>query len=88
MICAQCGTEIAERALICFRCGEATVQASRQPPAPRRRRWGLVMAGAAALAAAGASLGGVVDSVPLGPIGWVAAGVGLLSLFWGLGRPR
>ena len=88
MICEQCGTEIAERALICFRCGEATVQASRQPPAARRRRRGCVMAGAVALAAAGASLGGLVDPVPPGPIGWVTAGVGLLSLFCGLIRPR
>ncbi len=88
MICEQCGTEIAERALICFRCGEATVRASRQPPPARRRRWGLVVAGAAALAAAGASLGGLADPVPPGPIGWVTAGVGLLSLLWGLGRPR
>ena len=26
MICTQCGTEIADKALVCFRCGRATAQ--------------------------------------------------------------
>jgi len=34
MICASCGTDIADKALICFRCGKATVQARRAPAAP------------------------------------------------------
>jgi hypothetical protein len=33
MICRQCGTEIAEKALICYRCGTAT-SAPRIPPPP------------------------------------------------------
>lgn len=33
MQCRQCGTEIAEKALICFRCG-APVQEAVTPPAP------------------------------------------------------
>ena len=32
MVCTHCGTEIADRALICFRCGEATEEAVHQPP--------------------------------------------------------
>ena len=88
MICEHCGTEIAARALICFRCGEATVEAVRQPPPRRRRRWGLAMAGGAALAVAGASLGGLVEPVPPGPIGWIVASGGLLGLLWGLRRSR
>jgi hypothetical protein len=31
MICKSCGTEIADKALICFRCGAATTEARRQP---------------------------------------------------------
>jgi uncharacterized membrane protein YvbJ len=44
MICRQCGTEIAEKALICYRCGTATSEARVKPPEgsifdrPRRRR--------------------------------------------------
>jgi len=35
MKCRQCGTEIAEKALICYRCGTATT-APRIPPPPQR----------------------------------------------------
>jgi len=49
MICTHCGTEIADKALICFRCGHATSEPRVTPPAggslftgPRRARWPLV----------------------------------------------
>ena len=38
MKCRQCGTEIADRALICYRCGTATTEAKYKAPAPRSRR--------------------------------------------------
>lgn len=31
MQCRKCGTEIADKALICFRCGTATTEAKYQP---------------------------------------------------------
>ena len=38
MKCQNCGTEIAEKALICYRCGEATTAPKfAPPPAPRTR---------------------------------------------------
>ena len=49
MICAHCGTEIADKALICYRCGHATSEPRIKPPAegslferPRRRRLPIV----------------------------------------------
>ena len=33
MLCKHCGTEIADRALICFRCGAATTDPVFKPPA-------------------------------------------------------
>jgi uncharacterized membrane protein YvbJ len=49
MICAHCGTEIADKALICYRCGNATTEPRVKPPAdatlferPRRSRLPLV----------------------------------------------
>ena len=37
MQCRKCGTEIADKALVCFRCGAATSEPMYQPAAPRRR---------------------------------------------------
>ena len=36
MICRKCGIEIADKALICYRCGTATTEPSFKP-SPRRR---------------------------------------------------
>jgi len=33
MICQTCGTEIAEKAIVCYRCGTATAAPRRRPPA-------------------------------------------------------
>lgn len=38
MVCRQCGTEIADKAIICFKCGAATATPSRSADAPRARR--------------------------------------------------
>jgi cytoskeletal protein RodZ len=49
MICRHCGTEIAEKALICYRCGNATTEPRIKPPSegslfdrPRRSRLPIV----------------------------------------------
>ncbi len=51
MICKHCGTEIADKALICYRCGHATTEPRIKPPAegplferPRRPRMPVVIA--------------------------------------------
>jgi hypothetical protein len=36
MVCRQCGTEIADKALICYRCGTATAEATFKPHQPSR----------------------------------------------------
>ena len=38
MQCRQCGTEIADKALICYRCGTATTEAKFKPPVASGRR--------------------------------------------------
>jgi predicted amidophosphoribosyltransferase len=38
MICRQCGTEIAEKALICFRCGAAVTEPSVKPYVAKKKR--------------------------------------------------
>ena len=49
MICKHCGTEIADKALICYRCGNATTEPRVKPPVegslferPRRSRLPIV----------------------------------------------
>jgi hypothetical protein len=37
--CRQCGTEIADKALICYRCGAATTEPTFKPAAIRRSPW-------------------------------------------------
>ena len=50
MICKHCGTEIADKALICCRCGNATTEPRIKPPSegplferPRRSRLPVVI---------------------------------------------
>ena len=50
MICKHCGTEIADKALICYKCGNATTEPRIKPPAegplferPRRSRLPIVI---------------------------------------------
>jgi hypothetical protein len=38
MQCRNCGAEIADKALICYRCGTATTEAKYKPAVPRRSR--------------------------------------------------
>ena len=40
MICRNCGTEIADKAIVCYRCGTATSDPVRKPVVVRRRRRG------------------------------------------------
>ena len=36
MICRKCGTEIADKALVCYRCGTATAEPKFKPAVPPR----------------------------------------------------
>ena len=38
MICRQCGTEIADKAIVCYRCGTSTTEPVRRPVDVRPRR--------------------------------------------------
>jgi hypothetical protein len=38
MICRSCGTEIADKAIVCYRCGTATADPVRRPVEIRARR--------------------------------------------------
>lgn len=38
MICRNCGTEIADKAIVCYRCGTGTTEPVRKPAEIRRKR--------------------------------------------------
>ena len=41
MKCRQCGIEIADKAIVCYRCGTATTEAKFKAPPARRARSGI-----------------------------------------------
>jgi hypothetical protein len=74
MICRNCGTEIADKALICYRCGTATTERRIAPPSERPRRGVMPLLVAILLIAAGAVL--LMPQVPDGTprfAGWAVA---------------
>jgi len=80
MICKTCGTEIADRAIVCYRCGAATAEPRRHPPAApaggRRlaMRLRLMAAAAAIIAVAVLVLPRLEDGWPRG-VGFAAVAV-------------
>jgi hypothetical protein len=59
MLCRNCGTEIADKAIVCYRCGAATTDPVRKPAEIRARRGGslLPLVGLIVLILAGLYLG-------------------------------
>jgi hypothetical protein len=92
MKCRNCGTEIADKALICYRCGTATTEPRIQPPAPAKRRGVLPLVIALVIVAAAAFI--VVPTLPSESerlAGWAAAAIIALAVAWVLrpmGGPR
>jgi hypothetical protein len=73
MKCRNCGTEIADKALICYRCGVATTAPRIQPPSQRPRRSPIPVIVAMLLIIAAAAAG--LPYLQPGPpriAGWVA----------------
>jgi hypothetical protein len=88
MKCRHCGTEIADKAIICFRCGAGTTDPVRRPAAarPRRRyRASLDLVVALLLLVFFALYLGVAGTGQLEiprTIAWSIAGIALLLLVW------
>jgi hypothetical protein len=87
MKCRNCGTEIAEKALICYRCGTATSERRIQPPPATPRRGPIPVIVTILLIAVSAFL--AVPQLPEGTsrmAGYVAAIVLIVLAVWAL-RP-
>jgi hypothetical protein len=88
MTCRQCGTEIAEKALICYRCGTATTAPRIAPPPARPARGPMPLIVALIVIIATAVL--AVPQLPEGTMqiaGYGAAAVVAALAVWTL-KPR
>jgi hypothetical protein len=82
MQCRNCGTEIADKAIVCYRCGTATTDAVRKPAEvrPRRRRTLLPLFGLMVLLIASLYMGQAArtaSSWHAGPAVWIVYVVAL-----------
>lgn len=81
MVCGTCGATIADKAIVCYRCGTATAipAVTRKGPPPVQRPWLLI----AILIVVAAVLGWLAASEPAGT--WrqiVLALIGAVVLLW------
>ena len=89
MICRNCGTEIADKALICYRCGTATTEPKFKPPVPSPPS--PLWPGAAALLVlvlAGLFMGLAVNGDLPQIVGYVIAVLAAIVLVWRFVRRR
>lgn len=89
MICKNCGTEIADKALVCFRCGAATFEAKVKPgrAAKPRSRIPAVIALLILLLAALFMAQAAAGEAPR-IVSWVLAGLAVILLAWRLLQRR
>lgn len=85
MKCRQCGTEIADKAIVCYRCGTSTTTPLRAPAPARRRRYraSLDLVVALLLLVFFALYLGLAgrEAIPRN-VAWTIAGIALLLLIW------
>ena len=85
MICKQCGTEIADKALICYRCGTATSEPRTRPAAPRARRSPMpALLALVALAIAALFMGQIASGEAPRYIGYIVAVLAVVAIVWRL----
>ena len=85
MLCRNCGTEIADKALICYRCGTATSEPRIKPPDRVPARAGSSLPALLALivlVAAGLFMGQAVQGEVPRDAGYVIAALAAVAIIW------
>jgi hypothetical protein len=94
MNCRNCGTEIADKALICYRCGTATTDPRIPPPAAFRRSGrpprsrGPALLALVVLVVAALVMGRVATGEVPSELGYALAAAGTLAIVWHLWARR
>ena len=90
MICKHCGTEIADKALVCYRCGQATFRTQDASPAQPRGRGARIPLVAALLVLILGALYMAQAAAGEAPrvLSWVVAGLAAVVLVWWFWRGR
>ena len=82
MNCPMCGTAIADKALVCYRCGTPTTQVSPPASAPQRRSSLLPALALLVLVAGALYLGQAQTGQVPRVVSWAIAGLGLVVIAW------
>jgi len=83
MQCAHCGTEIADKAIVCYRCGAPTAEPAAPPPAARRRRLVIPVVAALAILVIGALYMGMAARGSTPPLlNWGMLGLAAIIVVW------
>jgi membrane protein YdbS with pleckstrin-like domain len=84
VICRSCGTEIADKALICYRCGTATTEARFKPPSRRQSTTPLLTYAIviAALVIVAVTIGRIATGEIPRVLAWAAVAVAVIVAGW------
>jgi predicted RND superfamily exporter protein len=83
MTCANCGTEIADKAIVCYRCGQPTVEAKRKPAVVRSRSRSIVITLAFIVLMLAALFMGQAGTYAVPPIvSWTVSALAAIIVAW------
>ena len=91
MTCPQCGTEISEKAIVCFRCGRATAEPGSARPAAARasgRPVPVALAGLLVLVVAALFMGTAAAGRVPAWMSYTVAALAAVVLIWRIARRR
>ncbi len=89
MTCKHCGTEIADKALVCYRCGRATADAVTRPAPAAPPRSGIpVVAGLIVLMLGALYMSQAAAGEAPRVVSWSVAGLAAVVLVWWFWRGR